>query len=38
MNIDFIKQNIFNYKYRLTEDMHPLGTWPTYVYKFEQYS
>ena len=38
MDIDFIKQNIFNYKYRLTEDWHPFGTWPTYVYKFEQYT
>lgn len=38
MDIDFIKQNIFNYKYKFNEDYHPLGTWPTYVYKFEQYT
>lgn len=38
MNIDFIQQNILNYKYKLIEDVHPLGTWPTYIYKIEQYS
>ena len=38
MDIDFIKQNIFNAKYRLTEDAHSLGVWPTHFYKFEQYT
>ena len=36
INIDFIQKNIFNYKYKLTENFSLLGNWPVYGYKTDQ--